>query len=108
MELNEQQEIVAAISDMIIDTYASESVLLRALKRAERGYEQMMQVFINDAVARMEVGAKYILAAVCNENEFAATLQALQKLLKWRPIDTFQLRRSIAQRIIEAESYPWS
>lgn len=109
MELAEQQEIVAAISDLIIDTYASESVLLRTLKKAERdSREYLMQVFINDAAARMETGAKYILAATCTENEFAATLQALQKLLKWKPINTFEMRRSIARRIIETESYAWS
>ncbi|MBL8152341.1 MAG: acyl-CoA dehydrogenase family protein, partial [Blastocatellia bacterium] len=103
MEVAEQQEIVGAISDCIIDTYAAESVYLRTLKRVEaRGEEdssyqiELMKIFINDAMLRMEQVGKQLVAAISDTQEVASSLQALQKLVRWTPINTVLLRRSIA------------
>lgn len=114
MELAEQQEVVAAISDAIIETYAAESVLLRTLKRVNRLGEEanqyqidMMRIFINDAMARINTVARQTLATILEGQELVASLKSLQRLVQWQPINTMNPRRLIADRIIEAECYPF-
>ncbi|MGH2400730.1 MAG: acyl-CoA dehydrogenase family protein, partial [bacterium] len=69
--IEDQQEVLAAIADLVIETFAMESGLLRAQKAVERdGLEQaaakaaMVRVYINDALPRIDAGAKTVLAAV--------------------------------------------
>jgi alkylation response protein AidB-like acyl-CoA dehydrogenase len=114
MALAEQQEVVAAISDCIIEIYAAESTLLRTLKRiAEKGEEEssyhidMMHVLINDAVTKMELIGKQTLTAITEGLELSASIKSLQRLLQWESINTVVLRRRIADRLIEAECYPF-
>jgi alkylation response protein AidB-like acyl-CoA dehydrogenase len=114
MDLAEQQEVIAAISDCIMETYAAESTYLRTLKRVGRnGFEEssyqidMMRVFLNDSVMRTEMIGRQTLAAVAEGQEAAASINSIQKLLRWQPINTIVARRRIADRIIDAEGYPF-
>lgn len=115
MELAEQQEVVAAISDCVMETYAAESTLLRTLKHiSSKGEEassyhiDMMRVFLNDAVMRVEVTARKTLAAMSEGTELSASIKAIQRLLQWQPINTVNPRRRIADRIIDTECYPFN
>src|SRR5204863_5887292 len=70
MKLGDQQEVLLGIADIIMDTYAMESAILRARKLAASAGEEaaaryldMTQVFCNDAVQRIESRAKNTLAA---------------------------------------------
>ncbi|MCS6885812.1 MAG: acyl-CoA dehydrogenase family protein [Acidobacteriota bacterium] len=104
MDLFEQQEVVAALSELVIAVYAAESVLLRTIKAALEKTDvrcAMAQVFINDVLASAELSARYVLAATCSEDELPSLSQAVQRLLKWRPLNTFDLRRSIASKLAE-------
>src|SRR6195256_4210924 len=65
MTLGDQQEILLGMADIITDTYAMESAILRAQKlAASQGeaaaarYVDMTRVFCNDAVERIETRAK--------------------------------------------------
>ncbi|MEW6731451.1 MAG: acyl-CoA dehydrogenase family protein [Acidobacteriota bacterium] len=114
MELSEQQEVIAAISNCIMETYACESTLLRTLKRiAHVGEEkasyhtEMMRVLLNDAIARVEMQGRQTLAVIAENTELTASIKSLQRLLQWQPINTVTARRRIADRIIEAEGYPF-
>ncbi len=67
-KLNDEQEVLMAASDIFMDVFAMESGYLRALKSVERVGEAKSrdlivatQVFINDAVGRIELAAKRIL-----------------------------------------------
>ena len=62
MKLGDQQEILMGIADIIMDTYAMETAILRARKlvasqgeNAAARYLDMTRVFCNDAVGRIEV-----------------------------------------------------
>ncbi|KAF0249042.1 MAG: acyl-CoA dehydrogenase domain-containing protein [bacterium] len=112
--LADEQEVVAAISDCVMETYAAESTYLRTLKHiANKGEEassyqiSMMQVFLNDAVMRMEITARKTLAVIAEGAELTGSLKSLQRLLRWQPINTVFERRKIADRIIDRESYPF-
>src|SRR5258705_9357684 len=76
MKLGDQQEILLGIADIITDTYAMESAILRAQKlAAAQGedaaarYLDMTRVFCNDAVERIEVRAKNTLAGMVEGEE---------------------------------------
>ncbi len=110
--LQDEQEILGILSDLTIELFAMESALLRALKSVERDGEgaaesqsDMVQVYINDAFARIELLAKEGLAAMEEGDTLWTQLSALRKLTRYTPVNTTHLRRAIARRIIEAEEY---
>src|ERR671938_44201 len=76
MTLADQQEILMGVADIIIDTYAMESAILRTQKlaaaqgeEAAAGYIDITRVFANDAVERIEATAKNTLAAMSEGDE---------------------------------------
>src|SRR5438046_7486602 len=76
MTLGDQQEILMGVADIIIDTYAMESAILRTLKMAaSKGehaatpYLDMTRAFCNDAVERIEAHARNTLAAMAEGDE---------------------------------------
>src|SRR5918996_963989 len=76
MKLGDQQEILMGVADIIMDTYAMETAILRARKMAasqgetaaER-YLDMTRVFCNDAVERIEARAKSTLGGMAEGDE---------------------------------------
>jgi len=71
MKLGDQQEILMGVADIIMDTYAMETAILRARKlaasqgeNAAARYLDMTRVFCNDAVGRIESRAKSTLAGM--------------------------------------------
>ena len=107
-----QQELVALISDIIIEVFAMESALLRTLKKVQKEGEEksgiqiaVTQVYINDAFARIEWMAKQIFAAIAEGEELRTQLMALKRLAKNTPINTIALRREIADSVIPLARY---
>jgi len=110
--LEEQQEILGLLSDIVIEVYAMESGLLRALKSVEfYGEEQskvkidMVRVYINDSMKRIDDYASQILTAMETGDTLYTQLGALRKLSRLVLINTVEARRRIADRIIDAEKY---
>jgi alkylation response protein AidB-like acyl-CoA dehydrogenase len=113
-KLAEEQELVAALSNIVMEIYAMESSLLRAQKSAaSRGAEaagpmlDAARVFINDAAGRVEEEARRALAAV-NEGDMLATQMAvLKRFSKRTPVNTIALRRRVAAAVQSADRYPF-
>jgi alkylation response protein AidB-like acyl-CoA dehydrogenase len=112
-KLNDEQEVLMAFSDIAMDVYAMESCYLRALKAVERSGEDKSrdlldatQVFINDAVGRIELTAKRIMPVLAEGDTLRIQLAAVKRFTKFDPIDTVTLRRRIADRVIETNGYP--
>ena len=110
-KLIEEQEILACLSDILIEVYLAESAVLRALKaEAARSRAPTMRdltlVFVNDAAGRMEQSARQALAAISEGDELRGQLGLARRLLKWLPLNTVALRRRIAQRLCETGNYP--
>ena len=108
----EQQEILGLLSDIIIEIYAMESGLLRALKYVESSGEEqskakidMIRVYVNDAMKRIDDYGSQILAAMETGDMLYTQLGALRKLTRLTPINTIETRRKIADRIIDTEKY---
>jgi alkylation response protein AidB-like acyl-CoA dehydrogenase len=114
MKLADEQEILGLISNMVIETFAMESALARALKSMERSGDErsqiqkvMVKVYINDAFERVEGFAKQALAAIAEGDTLRTQLSALKKLARFNPINTVALRRGIADTVIKMGRYPF-
>jgi alkylation response protein AidB-like acyl-CoA dehydrogenase len=103
--LDKQQEILMHIADMMIETYAMESALLRSRKLAAQGRQtgagDLAAVLLRDALARIEIAARNVLAAAPSPGG----LQLLRRLASYQPVDAVELRRRIARRLLQAEKY---
>jgi alkylation response protein AidB-like acyl-CoA dehydrogenase len=112
MKLGDQQEILMGIADIIMDTYAMETAILRARKlaasqgekTAER-YLDMTRVFCNDAVQRIEGKAKNTLAGMSEGDELRTLLAALRRFTKLQPMNTIAARQRIADDLIAANKW---
>ncbi len=114
MKLADEQEVLALMSDMVIEIFAMESALLRALKSAERSGDEksriqkaMVKVCVNDGFERMEGFAKQALAAIAEGDTLRTQLSALKKLARFTPVNTVGLRREIAEAVIKLGRYPF-
>jgi alkylation response protein AidB-like acyl-CoA dehydrogenase len=112
LKLADQQEILMGVADIIMDTYAMESAILRARKlvasqgesAAER-YLDMTRVFCNDAVERIEAKAKNTLAGMSEGDELRTLLAALRRFTKLQPMNTIAARHRIADDLIAANKW---
>jgi alkylation response protein AidB-like acyl-CoA dehydrogenase len=114
MKLADEQEILASISDIVIEVFAMESALLRAMKSTEKfGDEKsqiqkaMVQVYVNDAFNRVEGFGKQAFAAIAEGDILRTQLSALKKLTRFTPVNTIGLRRKIADFVIKIGKYPF-
>ncbi|HEX5430778.1 MAG TPA: acyl-CoA dehydrogenase family protein [Bryobacteraceae bacterium] len=104
-KIEEQQEILAGITDVLMDGYAMESALLRARKTGKENAQDMAAVFASDAMDRIEISARRVLAACSEGDALRANLAVLRRFAKRDPIDTIGLRRAIAARLLDATRY---
>src|SRR5712672_2611871 len=112
MGLSEQQEILMSVAEIIMDTYAMESAILRTKKMAAAHgetaaapYAEITRVFCNDAIERIEAVAKNTLAAMAEGDELRTLLAALRRFTKMTPMNTVAARQGIANAMIEANRY---
>jgi alkylation response protein AidB-like acyl-CoA dehydrogenase len=110
--IQDQQEIMGAIADMVIETYAMESAVLRAQKLVERNGENaaslpiaMTRVYLSQAMEKIEAAARKIIAAVADGDMLRTQLAILRRLAKYEPLNTIELRQQIAQKVIERGKY---
>jgi alkylation response protein AidB-like acyl-CoA dehydrogenase len=112
-ELEQQQEVLGLFADVAMDTYALESAVIRAQKRAAaqgeeraRLQEAAVRCFAQDALDRVEASARRILAAVDEGDMLRTYLAALRRFTKRETLDTVALRRQVAVAAIEEGDYP--
>jgi len=112
--LSEEQEVLGHFADVAMETYALESAVLRARKKAESGgagtdaYAWATRCFAQDALDRIEVHARRLLAALQQGDALAASLAALQQMLRRETADTVSLRRQVAALTLERGGYPFA
>jgi alkylation response protein AidB-like acyl-CoA dehydrogenase len=110
--LSEEQEIVANISDMIIEIFAMESCLLRTLKTVERSGETetetqsaITSVYINNVFPEIIILFQEIMAAIYTGDELEGKLTVLKRINDYTPINTISLKRKIADSVIKSGRY---
>src|ERR1022692_3706750 len=110
--IQDQQEIMGAIADMTIETYAMESAVLRAQKIVQAKGEAgaalpiaMTRVYLSQAMEKVESAARKVIAAVADGDMMRTQMAILRRLGKHEPYNTIELRQQIAQRVIERGKY---
>ncbi len=110
--IQDQQEIMGAIANMTIETYAMESAVLRAQKLATRNGEAgaanaiaMTRVYMAGALDKIESAARMVVAASSEGDMLRSQMAILRRLCKYEPFNTVALRQTIAQRVIETGKY---
>jgi len=110
--ISKEQELLAFSADMLIELYAMDSVVKRTeraiaatgLENAQQKLE-MTTVYVQEAFDRIEGWAKEALAAMEEGDDLRLRLSILKKLTRRTPINTVQLKRAIADRVIAAGEY---
>ncbi len=110
--IQDQQEIMGAIADMVIEIYAMETAVLRTMKIAAKNGEAaaalplaMTRVYLSQAMDKVESAARKIIAAVADGDMLRTQLAILRRLGKHDPYNTIELRQKIAQKMIEQGKY---
>lgn len=111
-KLDDEQEILMNIADMMIEIYAAESTLLRTEKlvgiRGEDACEeqiQMAQLYLYMAVDKINSSGKEAIVSFAKGDEQRVMLMGLKRFTKMDLYNLKELRRSIADRLIEKNEY---
>ena len=112
-KLADEQEILLACADILINTFASDSAVFRALRSADARagqasaalHQAAAQVYVADAASRVDASAKTALGAMADGDTLRTLLAALRRLLKVTPVNTVALRRQLADATVERRSY---
>jgi len=113
-KFSEEQEAVALVADIVAESYAIESALLRTEKLvAAKGKEpnslselaiEIARTYASEAADRVAVAASNLAAGL---NEPKRLRDAFERLALQRPVNTIAAHRRIADAMIEAGRYLW-
>lgn len=109
-KLQDEQEVLSYVADIVIDTYAAESAVLRA--RAAQGesnhalHVDAASVYVQEAAGRIELAARSCLSAMSDGDTLRTQLAALRRLLKVTPVNAVVMRRRLADATVSGGGYP--
>jgi alkylation response protein AidB-like acyl-CoA dehydrogenase len=110
-KIADEQEILSWTADILMDVFAAESVLLRAMQasRAQNAalHADAARVTVNDAAIRAESSARQALAAMVDGDMLRTLLAALRRVMKVTPINTVAPRRRIVDAVLQRNAYPF-
>ncbi len=113
-KLADEQEVMGAISDMIMAVFTLEGAILRADKiagqPAGKGSDAtipvlMTRIYAVEAMQTIESSARKVIAAVAEGDMARTQFAILRRLAKHDPADTIALRRQVAAHILDAGKY---
>ena len=112
MGLADQQEVMGALADCIMEVFALESCLLRAEKliaaKGEGAAKQaiaMTRYYAAKAAQTVELSARKVIAAVAEGDMLRTQMAILRRLARHEPADTIALGRQIAKHVLAAGRY---
>ncbi len=113
--LQDQQEILGWIADMVIQTYAMQSVLLRTLKlEGERDAAEIearaaaVRIAVEEGIEVVESRARFVLAAAASGEELRSMISMIRKLMRRQPSNMVDAGRKLADYVVERKEYPFS
>jgi alkylation response protein AidB-like acyl-CoA dehydrogenase len=113
-KLADEQELIGALANIVMEIYAMESCLLRAQKassaRGAASAQPMIdaaRVFISDAADRIDHEARRALATTHEGDMLTTQTSVLKRFGKRGPVDTIALRRNVAAAVQAQDRYPF-
>jgi alkylation response protein AidB-like acyl-CoA dehydrogenase len=109
--LADQQEVLMHVADMLMDVYAAESAVLRAMAASKSDaarsslHADAARVFVNDAAMRVGASATQALAAMLEGATLADALAATRGWLQRLPVNTASIRRRLADEAVARGAY---
>ncbi|MDH4338273.1 MAG: acyl-CoA dehydrogenase family protein [Candidatus Krumholzibacteria bacterium] len=107
-KVEQEQQVLGDIADIFIETYGMESSYLRTMKLVAASGEDackphiaMTRLYVNEAMGRLDLWARELLAACAEGDELRTMLAASRRLTKYTPIDSIHLREEIAKGFTE-------
>ena len=112
-ELEQEQELLADLADMMISIYASESALMRTKKLRDRLISPgdahlpsiMTKSFVHDSFTQIEQTARRCLTQLASGDTLRTQLSILKKLTRRSPVNETQLKRTIAEQVVQLARY---
>lgn len=110
-KLEREQELMMLISDMIIQTYMSESVLLRTHKLGEEKSdkaeiaEAITRVYVRDAMDMVHSCARKAIEAMSEGDEQRMLQLGVKRFSKMESANRIQYRKVIAEKAILKKEY---
>jgi alkylation response protein AidB-like acyl-CoA dehydrogenase len=111
-KLVQEQEVLNNISEMIIETYVSESLALRVQKlESLKGasaiglYKDILDVYVYDAAFKVRKSAMDAIHSFAAPAEIDGLVQAADILTKVAGVNVKEARRRIADKLIEDNCY---
>ncbi|MHB1935501.1 MAG: acyl-CoA dehydrogenase family protein [Acidobacteriaceae bacterium] len=106
-ELAEQQEIMGALADMIMEVLVLESTILRTRKMQDRSplAVRMTKYYAAHSFRVLETTGERILGAVAEGDMLRTRMTIFRRLTKHEPENTVALGREIATAMTEAGRY---
>lgn len=111
-DIANQQEVVSAIANIVIELYAMESALLRAEKtgngrRSAGVAHSIAEVYAECAMERMQSSARKIVAETAEDSQWDSYWAFVQKVSERPLCNTVALRRQIAAHVLRYGKYPF-
>jgi butyryl-CoA dehydrogenase len=109
-QLADQQEVMAALADLIAEVFTLESALLRTQKIIGKNPSSIIPValarlYAARAMDTVELAARKVIAASAEGDALRTQVTILRRLAKHDPADTIALRRQIAAHMVKAAKY---
>lgn len=111
MKIEHEQEVLMYLSDMLMQTFQAESMLLRSMKMQENNDAEATlaldatRVFISDAADAILHAGKNAVNAFAEGDEQRMMLMGLKRFTKTNSFNTKEARRRIAEKLIATEKY---
>jgi len=112
--IEDEQEIMMNLADVMIEIYASESVLLRTEKLVSQRGEAacaaqiaMSRIYLYEAIDKVEAAAKEAIVSFAKGDEQKVMLMGLKRFTKPDFVNTKELRRQVADVMIGEGKYPF-
>lgn len=107
-----EQEIIMDISDMLIEVFVSESLLLRTEKLVSiKGAEacaleiDITKTYLSDAFERIQISGKHAVSSFNDGDVLRVMLSGLRRFTKYDAVNTVATRRRIADKLITDNQY---
>ena len=111
--VKDEQELLAHVSNIVIDVYAIESGLARTEKISARGGElgplamDAVRVFASDAADRIMHAGKQVVRALVGAGRASGAGDLIAAVAAHPGVDTVAARRRIADAVIRAGRHPF-
>jgi hypothetical protein len=110
--IDDKQEVLAAIADLVIQTFAMDSAVARARQAVAAGgpsaavHEDLARMAVAERLGQVEGIARTIAPSIADGDDARLLQSGVRRLLRTEPLDRVALGRRIATHIVAAGGYP--